>query len=175
MSTEHHSHLPSGQLPHHETVSYEKTDVEVRSIYWYLAVLAISVALCFFVSVYILKYTKDFVSLSDPARMPAREAMGPGYHTMPPEPRLQGVPGHEVDPQEDRRNKEKSDREANEMYGWVDQKAGTARIPLSEAVKIIAEKGVTTTPEKKSAPVQTPGGPAVSGTSSAVAPTQEKR
>jgi hypothetical protein len=173
MSTEHHSQLPSGQLPHNDTVSFEKTDVEVRSIYWYLAVLAVAVALCFFVSVYILKYTKDYVSLSDPARMPAREAMGPGYHTMPPEPRLQGVPGHESDPQQDYRDKVKADTEANESYGWVDQKNGTARIPVSEAVKIIAEKGVTATPDKK-APTAAPGGPAVSGTSSAAAPAQEK-
>lgn len=174
MSTEHHSQLPRGQLPHNDTVSFEKTDVEVRSIYWYLVVLAVAVALCFFVSVYILKYTKDYVSLSDPARMPAREAMGPGYHTMPPEPRLQGVPGHETDPQQDYRDKVRADTEANESYAVIDPKAGVARIPLSEAMKIIAEKGLNTAPEKKAAPAQAPGGPAVSGSGSTAAPSQEK-
>jgi hypothetical protein len=155
MSTDpHHSRPVDGQLPYNETVSYEKRDVEVRTIYWYLIVLAISVAACFFVSIYILKYTKSFVSENDPARIPAREAMGPNYHTMPPEPRLQGVPGHETDPQQDRRDKVTADTAANEKYGWIDQKAGVAQIPVSEAMKMIAEKGLSgpvATPEKKAA------------------------
>jgi hypothetical protein len=150
MSTEsHHSHPGDGELPRNDTVSFEKRDVEVRSIYWYLIVLTITVAACFFVSVYILKYTKGYVSQNDPVRMPAREAMGPGYHTMPPEPRLQGVPGHENDPQQDRRDKVQADTESNESYGWVNQQAGVAKIPVSEAMKIVAEKGLNTAPEKK--------------------------
>ncbi len=48
--------------------------------------------------------------------------MGRDYRTMPPEPRLQGVPGHETDPQQDRRDKVRADKEANEKYGWIDQK-----------------------------------------------------
>ena len=72
--------------------------------------------------------------------------------SLPPEPRLQGVPGHLSDPQQDLRNKIQADTEANETYGWVDKDKGIARIPVSEAMKIIAEKGsVPATPaaEKK--------------------------
>jgi hypothetical protein len=72
--------------------------------------------------------------------------MGPEYRVMPPEPRLQGVPGHDTDPQEDHRQKVRADNEANEKYGWVDQNAGIAQIPVKEAMKIIAQKGLPGTP-----------------------------
>jgi hypothetical protein len=52
------------------------------------------------------------------------------------------VPGHETDPQQDRRDKVRADTEANEKYGWVDQGAGIAQIPVKEAMKIIAQKGM---------------------------------
>ncbi len=39
-----------------------------------------------------------------------------------------------------------------QKYGWIDQKAGVAQIPVKEAMKIIAAKGLNTAPaapEKK--------------------------
>jgi len=146
-------HGAHGPLPRHDTVSYETRDVAVRSIYWYLIALTISVAASFFICVYVLRYTERFVSRHDAAMMPARAAMGPHFRVMPPEPRLQGVPGHDADPQQDHRDKVRADNEANEKYGWVDQNAGVAQIPVKEAMKIIAQKGLpatsAATPEKK--------------------------
>jgi hypothetical protein len=143
MSTDPHQRAPgSGELPHHDTVSFETRDVKVRTIYWYLIVLTISVAVSFLICIFVLRFTSHFVQQSDTPMMPARAAMGPDYHTMPPEPRLQGVPGHETDPQQDRRDKVQADTEANEKYGWVDQGAGIAQIPVKEAMKIIVQKGM---------------------------------
>ena len=135
-----------GALPRNDTVSYETRDIKVHSIYWYLIVLTISVAASFFICVYVLRYTERFVSREDTPMMPARAAMGPDYRVLPPEPRLQGVPGHDVDPQQDHRDKVRADNEANEKYGWVDQTAGIAQIPVKEAMKIIAQKGLPATP-----------------------------
>lgn len=153
MSTELHNSVSAhGETPRHQDVSFETRDVKVRTIYWYLIVLTISVAASFLICVYVLRYTTRYVERSDTPMMPARAAMGPDYRTMPPEPRLQGVPGHESDPQQDRRDKVQADTEANEKYGWVDQNAGIAQIPVKVAMKIIAEKGlpaVLAAPEKK--------------------------
>jgi hypothetical protein len=55
---------------------------------------------------------------------------------------LQGVPGHTNDPQADLREKNKQDTEANETLGWIDQSAGIAQIPVQDAMKMIAEKGM---------------------------------
>jgi hypothetical protein len=142
----HGGHPANGELPRNDTVAFETRDITVHSIYWYLIVLTISVAASFFICIYVLRYTERFVSRDETPMMPARAALGRDYRVMPPEPRLQGVPGHDADPQQDHRDKVRADNEANEKYGWVDQSTGIAQIPVSEAMKIIAQKGLPATP-----------------------------
>jgi hypothetical protein len=143
MSTEsHNSSHNAGAPPEHDSVAFETRDVKARTIYTYLAVLAIAVILSYVVCVFILRATTNFAAESDTPPPPVRKEMGKDYLTMPPEPRLQGVPGHGTDPQYDLREKLQEDGEANEKAGWVDQSAGIAQIPVEDAMKIIAEKGL---------------------------------
>jgi hypothetical protein len=143
MSTESHNPAHNaGALPEHDTVAFETRDVKARTIYTYLAVLAIAVILSYVVCVFILRATTKFAVESDTPPPPAREEMGKDYLTMPPEPRLQGVPGHGTDPQYDLREKMQEDSKANETAGWIDQTSGIAQIPVEDAMKIIAEKGL---------------------------------
>ena len=58
---------------------------------------------------------------------------------------MQGMPGHMSDPQQDMRDKVAADMAANESVGWVDKANGIAKIPVSEAMKIIAEQHITIT------------------------------
>jgi hypothetical protein len=147
MSTEMHdkSHgaaHTSDAEPRNRDVSFEKADVQPHTIYWYLGALAISVIFSYVVCVYVLRLTtKMAVDYDTPPPM-IRQEMGSAYEAMPPEPRLQGVPGHGNDPQTDLRQKIDSDTEANQKYGWIDQNAGIAQIPVQDAMKIIAEKGL---------------------------------
>src|SRR5216683_6690415 len=143
MSTESHSSAHSaGGLPENDTVAFESRDVKARTIYVYLAVLAASVILSYVVCVFVLRVTTKIAADSDTPPPPVREEMGKDYLTMPPEPRLQGVPGHGTDPQYDLREKMREDTEANEKAGWIDQNSGVAQIPVEDAMKIIAEKGL---------------------------------
>ena len=137
--------------PRHEDVSYEKADVKATTIYWYLGALAIAVILSYVVCVFVLRLTTKIAVQFDTPPPMIRQEMGSAYEAMPPEPRLQGVPGHSSDPQTDLRLKIESDTEANEKYGWIDQNAGIAQIPVQDAMKIIAEKGLPGAPpaEKK--------------------------
>jgi hypothetical protein len=142
MSTElHNTGHAGGNEPRNADVSYEKADVQVGSIYWYLLFLGLAAAASFALTIYILRFTSNFVGGLDTPPPPSRMAM-PTPTTMPPEPRLQGVPGHESDPQQDMRDKLKADNAANESAGWIDQTTGIAQIPVHEAMKIIAEKGL---------------------------------
>ena len=153
MSTDpHNSAHPGGALPEHDTVAFETQDVKARTIYVYLAVLAVAVILSYVVCVFVLRVTTKIAVDSDTPPPPVRQDMGKDYLTMPPEPRLQGVPGHSTDPQYDLREKVREDTEANEKAGWIDQSAGLAQIPVQDAMKIIAEKGladVSTPPAEK--------------------------
>lgn len=146
MSTEMHSTshgVPdAGAEPRNADVSFEKADVQVTTIYWYLGALAIAVILSYVVCVFVLRLTtKIAVEFDTPPPM-IRQEMGSSYEAMPPEPRLQGVPGHLTDPQTDLRHKVQADTAANEKYGWIDQSSGIAQIPVQDAMKIIAEKGL---------------------------------
>jgi hypothetical protein len=148
MSTESHN---TGQEPRHTDVSFEPQDIQTGTIYGYLFALAVAVAASFLICVYILRFAGNFAASRDAAPPPSRQAMGKDTRIMPPEPRLQGVPGHEVDPQADLRAKNQADNEANEKLEWVDKPSGIAQIPVRDAMKIIAEKGLSSGPpvEKK--------------------------
>lgn len=142
MSTDPHGAPSGGALPQHDTVAFESRDVKARTIYVYLAVLAVAVILSYVVCVFILRATMSMARGGDTPPPPVRQEMGKDYLTMPPEPRLQGVPGHFSDPQQDLREKLREDTEANEKAGWLDQNAGVAQIPVKDAMKIIVEKGL---------------------------------
>ena len=140
MSTEiHNTGHAAGQSPKHDDVAFESSDVETKSILAYLAYLGIAVVLTFAICIYIFRYATNFAAQSDTPPSPVHQGIAA---TMPPEPRLQGILGHETDAQEDLRNKVKQDTLANEKLGWIDEKAGIAQIPVKDAMKIIAEKGL---------------------------------
>jgi len=149
MSTESHD---TGQEPRHTDVSFEERDIKASTIYGYLLALGAAVVASLLVCVYILRFTTNFMSSFDTPPPPSREALGKDYRVLPPEPRLQGVPGHQSDPQADLRKKNQEDAEANEKLEWIDKSGGIAQIPVKEAMKIIAEKGLSAAPvqaEKK--------------------------
>ena len=151
MSTNMH-HSAAGEEPRNDDVSFEQADVHPATIYWYLGALAVAVVLSYIVCIFVLRLTTKIAVNYDTPPPAVREQMGSSYDALPPEPRLQGVPGHTEDPQADLRNKIEADEKANETTGWIDQNAGIAQIPVSDAMKIIAEKGLPGTPataEKK--------------------------
>ena len=148
----HGHHGTAGEEPRNDDVSFETADVHPATIYWYLGALAVAVILSYVICIFVLRITTKIAVDYDQAPPAIRQEMGASYDALPPEPRMQGVPGHPTDPQADLRTKIAADNAANETTGWIDQNAGIAQIPVSEAMKIIAEKGLPGTPasaEKK--------------------------
>ncbi len=142
----------TGQEPRNTDVSFEERDVNARTIYGYLFALGLAVVAALLICIYILRFTLNFAASTDTPPPPSREALGKDFRQLPPEPRLQGVPGHETDPQADLRKKIQEDSEANEKLEWIDKSGGVAQIPVKDAMKIIAEKGLAAAPapaEKK--------------------------
>jgi len=141
MSTEQHSHghAASNGTPVHQDVSYEPRDVRTSPILKFLVYLGIVIAISYFVTLGIYRGLRHFWASSYEEPMPSRMVAGP---SMPPEPRLQGMPGHLTDPQQDLRDKLKADMEANNKLGWIDEKAGIVQIPVGDAMQLIVEKGL---------------------------------
>ena len=149
MSTEHHNPSKAGgQPPTHADVTFESSDIDSRTILAYMLYLALFVVATFIASVFVFRITTKLVVESQTPPPPVRQGVAP---TMPPEPRLQGVPGHPTDPQMDLRDKREADKEANEKLDWINKQAGIAQIPVEEAMKIIVTKGLPAAPaaEKK--------------------------
>jgi hypothetical protein len=144
MSSDPHgaSHQHGNGEPIHPDVSFETKDVRATTIYGYLFVLAIAVVLSYVVCVFVLRITTKMAAQSDAPMTAARQRMGSDYQVMPPEPRLQGVTGHTQDAQADLRELEQRDEQANQKLGWIDRNADIAQIPVKDAMKIIADKGL---------------------------------
>jgi hypothetical protein len=140
MTTETHN---TGQEPRHTDVSFEQRDIKASTIYGYLLAMGVAVVASMLICVYILRFTLNFAASSDPPPPPSREAH---QRELPPEPRLQGVPGHQTDPQADLRQKNREDSEANEKLEWIDRSNGIVQIPVKDAMKIVAEKGLSPAP-----------------------------
>jgi hypothetical protein len=143
MNTEHHQagHAP-GDAPRNADVSFEERDVKTGTIYRYLFALGLTTAAALMISIIVLRLTTNLAASSETPPPPSRQALGKAYQALPPEPRLQGVPGHQSDPQKDLRQKLRADNAANEKLEWIDKNAGIAQIPVKDAMKIITEKGL---------------------------------
>ena len=144
MSTkEKHGHDANG-APVHSDVTFEPRDIDIGTIARYLVYLAITILIALVICVPILKVLTQYVAEQDTPMPAVRAAMTQQQRDeqqLPPQPRLQGVPGSTNDPQQDMRDKMAADTRANETLAWVDKEKGIAQIPVADAMKIIAEKG----------------------------------
>ncbi len=144
MSTDsHNTGHRTGELPVHKDVTYEGRDINVGTVVKQLIYLGITIGVALAICVPILNFLTGMSGENDTPMPPVRAEMSQSARDameLPPEPRLQGVPGHENDPQQDLRDKIAADTAANESIGWVEKANGVAKIPVSEAMKIIAEK-----------------------------------
>jgi hypothetical protein len=144
MSTEHHNTgQPGDQEPRNADVSFESSDVDTRTILAYMFYLALAVVAAFLVSIFIFRFLTTMAVDSDTPMAPVHRGVGA---TVPPEPMLQGIPGHTSDPQLDLRNKREADEAENNTLAWKDKPAGIAQIPVDEAMKIIVSKGFPALP-----------------------------
>jgi hypothetical protein len=145
MNTEKHSSGHSnGDAPFHDTVTFEPRDINVGTVFKQLIYLALTIIIALLICMPVLKVLTNVAADGDRPMPPVRAEMNVAERdrmSLPPEPRLQGVPGHLSDPQQDLRDKIVADTAANESIGWVDKSNGIAKIPVSEAMRLIAEKG----------------------------------
>jgi hypothetical protein len=140
MSTDPHKQgYPETRLPLNEDVSFEPKDVRVTAILKFLLYLGIGTLLSFVIAWFVYGGLRAYWVDSYAPPPPSRAGEGP---TLPPEPRLQGMPGHLIDPQKDWREIVKADTAANNQLKWIDEKEGIAQIPVKDAMELIVEKGL---------------------------------
>ncbi|HUG53661.1 MAG TPA: hypothetical protein VMR21_08665 [Vicinamibacteria bacterium] len=131
------AHSPTG-------VAYEKLDVDPQSIVRLGITLVAASIVVSGISYGVFVFLRSREARSEPPRRPlAIREVG----RVPPEPRLQTTPMSDLA----RLRAEQADD--LERYGWVDESAGTVRIPIEEAMRIYAERqAATTTPRTPASP-----------------------
>ena len=120
--TERH---PSPRQEASVEAGYEMTDASSKGIF-IVGVAALFVGFLIHVSLWgiFLAFKRDAAST-----YPRRSALTP-KNELPPEPRLQ------LNPQDDLLQMRRENSQALSSTGWVDKKAGIARIPIEDAMQI---------------------------------------
>ncbi len=120
------------ESPDNPEVAHEESDVNVRAIFGFgAALVALAVVVHLVLWLLVNYYTKQA------AAVPRDFPLSAEYQKQqPPEPRLQ------TRPQQDLRDLRAREDELLNGYGWIDKNAGVAHIPIEEAMKIIAQRGL---------------------------------
>jgi len=114
----------------------EKSDVSIRGLAKFGVAL---VALGIVANLLVWGMFNYFNESAEKSQAPPRP-MFKG-NQLPPEPRLQGAPGHQTTALEDIFEMRQREEKILGSYGWVDQESGIVHIPIGEAKKLILQKG----------------------------------
>lgn len=115
---------------------HETRDADIRGLLLFALALVGTLVILFFLMARVFHYFRETQSLGPPAS-PFADA-----RALPPQPRLQ------VEPRIDLQRLRAGEDAALDSYGWVDQKAGVAHIPIGRAMDIVAEKGLPVRDER---------------------------
>jgi hypothetical protein len=125
-----HPH-PHGSLENPD-VAHESSDVNIRALLWFVFMLVATTVLIS-VAMYGLMSVFDRIERNnDQTKLPLMRPAG----QRPPEPQLQTTPWTDL-------KKFRADEETHiHSYGWIDEKAGVAHIPIDKAKALLLQKGL---------------------------------
>ena len=132
----------------HEAV-HEPNTVGISGIVMFIIGLSASVVIIALLLLALLHYFDARKARMEPPAPPLTRG-----EVLPPEPRLQGAPGHASSPAQDIRQFREQENQLLHSYGWVDERNGVVRIPVDQAKKLIVQRGLpaptTTLPQSGS-------------------------
>ena len=114
-------------------IDYERRDVDTEAVIHVGVAVGVVTIVSAVLVLFLFNRLVDRARQADPPNPPlARHEQG----RKPPEPRLQEMPFKDI------AALRAEEQAVLESYGWIDEKAGIARIPVAEAMKIVAERGL---------------------------------
>jgi hypothetical protein len=128
---------PEEFLERNPSVAFEPADENVGSVSGFGIGLAMGIVVVAFAMWGLFEWFYAREDKAYPAVAPVVLSEKP---QLPPEPRLQAVPRLDLKALHD------GEDEVLNNYAWVDPDHGIARIPIKEAIKIVAAKGLPSKP-----------------------------
>jgi hypothetical protein len=134
-STDARGHAEVHTHAHNPEVAHEHSDISVRGVLWFVAVLA-GTALVIHVGMWLLFIALDRLETSnEPFVTPLATSAGKDV-TKFPQPGLQTEPWVQL-------RQFRIDEDAYlHSYGWIDQKAGVAHVPIDKAKDLLLQRGL---------------------------------
>ena len=129
----------SGSQDENRDVRYEKEDINERSTCWFGVVILVVMV----VVAWLTKPLYDLLAERETAAQPAAAYVAESDPAAlePPGPRLQ------VNPEIDLAAFRAQEEGVLSTYAWLDKEHGIVRIPVAEAMRIVAERGLPVFPE----------------------------
>ncbi len=138
--TEMSSHQPHGSLDNPHT-AHETSDINLRAIVGFVVVLTVIVLAVDVAMWGLFKVFAHMEVKSDPIVTPLAPPPAPVKGGPMPLPGLQLTPWHDL---KEFRAAQSADLHG---YGWVDERAGVARIPIDKAKEMLLKKGLPVRPD----------------------------
>ena len=145
--TDHHKHEPR-----QDDIGFEHEDLGAKPVIGFIVTLVISGVLIYYVIWGIFHFLDAYDRKHQQARTPMIQVESNTRDVQTqliqrfPEPRLEDNERTELNG-----FRYGEEQELN-SYGWVDKNAGIAHIPIEQAMQLIAQKGLSTTPQAGIAP-----------------------
>ena len=147
-------------------VAHEHTDVSVGAILKFIAGLFVFAGVTCLLMLLLFRVLE---SQRAAAELEVSPLVNPDERRLPPEPRLQVAPGWQAElpdgrrvglervpvPQAEMRLLQEAWDEQLNSYGWADEAAGTARIPIDEAIRLYAQRQQSKAPQQQGQQQQT--------------------
>ncbi len=152
--TDHTHGSDTDRRPEEET---EARDVRLRPLLVFTVGLAVTLIAVYLVVVVMFRlFSREAAQRDTAAGVSQAQPLESGEERLPPAPRIQTDPAADLT-----RFRRQEDAVLN-SYGWVDRQAGTVRVPIEVAMKLVLEQGL---------PVRQPAGaPPAPGTPAPPAP-----
>jgi len=117
---------------HADQIPVEGDGVSYSGIVWFVVILTVTTVFCQLLVWGLFEYmqSREF------ARDPARSIVAAPTGTPPPTPNLL------TDEPANLKHFRDAEKTTLETYGWVDQNAGTVRLPIEKAKQLILERGL---------------------------------
>src|SRR5580704_8018894 len=127
-----------------EQGGYERQDLQTSSVLYFLLAILVVTVICLFCFLFVFDFLDHREKASQPPVNPLltdvpsdTRHIAPGYvDSTFPNPRL------EVDERGQLNTIRLAEERTLNSYGWVDEKAGTVRIPIERAMDLIAQRGL---------------------------------
>lgn len=131
-----------------EDVQYEREDLSPGGIIAFLVGLAIAGLLIHVILFGMFRYLDRYAKTHEPPQNPlVKSTNGDTRVAAPEEANKFPEPRLETDERNQSTGEVLKEEQTLGSYGWVDEKSGTARIPIERAMEEVAKRGLPTVPQ----------------------------